>query len=58
LLLFPDNAPLHASYADLLSKTSQPESALKEFAKALEFDPKNSLALAGQAELQKSPTQK
>jgi tetratricopeptide (TPR) repeat protein len=52
LLQFSDSAALHANYADLLKKTGQPDSALKEFAKALELDPKNAIALAGKAELE------
>lgn len=57
LYWFPDNAPLHKRHAELLKKSGEPEGALKTYVKALQYDPKNAIALAGKAELEQSTLQ-
>lgn len=54
LYLFPDHAPLHAGMGDLLRKQGQTDAAVREFTLALNYDPKNSQALTGKTELNKS----
>lgn len=53
LYLYSDYAPLHAGIADLFKKQGQSEAALREYKLALNYDPKNSQALNGKAELEK-----
>jgi tetratricopeptide (TPR) repeat protein len=50
LYLFPDNAQLHTRHAEVLRKSGQPERALKAYVKALQYDPKNTIALAGSSD--------
>jgi tetratricopeptide (TPR) repeat protein len=54
LYLFSDYAPLHAGIGELFRKQGQAEAALREFKIALNHDPKNSQALNGKADLEKS----